>query len=113
MESILISIKKLIGFDKAYTQFDTDLIIHINSILMVLNQNGIGPDEGFAITGEMETWDDFIGSESNNLAGVKTYIYLKTKLIFDPPQSSALISAMKEEIKELEWRLNVQAETNV
>lgn len=113
MDSILISIKKLIGFDKEYTQFDTDLIIHINSILMVLNQNGVGPDEGFSITGEMETWNDFVGSEFNNIAGVKTYIYLKTKLIFDPPQSSALIAAMKEEIKELEWRLNVQAETNV
>lgn len=107
--SILISIKKLLGIDKDYVQFDQDIIININSALMSLMQLGVGPQSGFKISGEEETWNDFIG-ERIDFESVKTYVYLKVRLIFDPPQSSYLIENIKEQLKEIEWRLNFQAE---
>lgn len=107
--SILISIKKLLGIDKDYVQFDQDIIININSALMSLTQLGVGPQSGFKISGEEETWNDFIG-ERIDFESVKTYVYLKVRLIFDPPQSSYLIENIKEQLKEIEWRLNFQAE---
>lgn len=107
--SILISIKKLLGIDKDYVQFDQDIIININSALMSLMQLGVGPQSGFKIRGEEETWNDFIG-ERIDFESVKTYIYLKVRLTFDPPQSSYLIENIKEQLKEIEWRLNFQAE---
>lgn len=107
--SILISIKKLLGIDKDYVQFDQDIIININSALMSLTQLGVGPQSGFKIRGEEETWNDFIG-ERIDFESVKTYIYLKVRLTFDPPQSSYLIENIKEQLKEIEWRLNFQAE---
>lgn len=108
MESILISIKKLLGIAEEYEHFDTDVIIHINTALMVLTQLGVGPSEGFRIEDKAATWNNFI-PDSNvvQLEGVKTYIYQKVKLVFDPPQSSAAMEAMKQSIAELEWRLNV------
>ena len=108
--SILISIKKLLGIDKDYVQFDQDIIININSALMSLMQLGVGPQSGFKIRGEEETWNDFIG-ERIDFESVKTYIYLKVRLIFDPPQSSYLIENIKEQLKEIEWRLNFQVES--
>lgn len=108
--SILISIKKLLGIDKDYVQFDQDIIININSALMSLMQLGVGPQSGFKIRGEEETWNDFIG-ERIDLESVKTYIYLKVRLTFDPPQSSYLIENIKEQLKEIEWRLNFQVES--
>jgi len=108
--SILISIKKLLGIDKDYVQFDQDIIININSALMSLTQLGVGPPSGFKIHGEEETWNDFIG-ERIDLESVKTYIYLKVRLTFDPPQSSYLIENIKEQLKEIEWRLNFQVES--
>lgn len=108
--SILISIKKLLGIDKDYVQFDQDIIININSALMSLMQLGVGPQSGFKISGEEETWNDFIG-ERMDLESVKTYIYLKVRLTFDPPQSSYLIENIKEQLKEIEWRLNFQVES--
>jgi len=108
--SILISIKKLLGIDKDYVQFDQDIIININSALMSLMQLGVGPQSGFKIHGEEETWNDFIG-ERIDLESVKTYIYLKVRLTFDPPQSSYLIENIKEQLKEIEWRLNFQVES--
>lgn len=108
--SILISIKKLLGIDKDYVQFDQDIIININSALMSLMQLGVGPQSGFKINGEEETWNDFIG-ERIDLESVKTYIYLKVRLTFDPPQSSYLIENIKEQLKEIEWRLNFQVES--
>lgn len=109
MESILNSIKKLIGLDESYTQFDTDMIIHINSAIASLNQIGVGPKDGFRITGVGETWNDFIG-DGKNLSMVKDYIYLKVKLIFDTPSTSFVIDAYEKQIAELEWRLNVQVD---
>ena len=110
MESILTSIKKLIGITEDYKHFDTDLIIHINSVFMILSQMGIGPDNGFSISDETTTWNDYLPEGDKNFEAVKTYMYLKTRLIFDPPQSSSTMEAIKQTISELEWRLNVEAE---
>lgn len=110
MESILTSIKKLIGITEDYKHFDTDLIIHINSVFMILSQMGIGPDNGFSISDETTTWNDYLPEGNKNFEAVKTYMYLKTRIVFDPPQSSSTMEAMKQTISELEWRLNVEAE---
>lgn len=108
MESILISIKKMLGIDEEYTHFDADIIMHINSVLMILTQLGVGPAEGFVIEDDTSTWVDFI-PEANaaQLHAVKSYIYLKVRLIFDPPLSSAVVESMNRQISEFEWRLNV------
>lgn len=108
MESILTSIKKMLGIDEEYMHFDADIIMHINSVLMILTQLGVGPEEGFVIEDDTSTWVDFI-PEANaaQLHAVKSYIYLKVKLIFDPPLSSAVIDSMNRQIAEFEWRLNV------
>lgn len=108
MESILTSIKKMLGIDEAYTHFDADIIMHINSVLMILTQLGVGPEEGFVIEDDTSTWINFI-PEANaaQLHAVKTYIYMKVKLVFDPPLSSAVIESMSRQIAEFEWRLNV------
>lgn len=108
MESILVSIKKMLGIDADYKQFDSDIIMHINSVLYVLTQMGVGPPNGFKIEGEYETWTDFISS-SPKLESVKSYIYLKVKMMFDPPLNSAVIESMKQMINELEWRISVTA----
>lgn len=110
MESILTSIKKLLGITEEYEHFDSDIIMHINTVFMTLTQLGVGPSEGFYIEDDIATWSDFIPDVVKHQA-VKTYIYLKVKLIFDPPLSSSVIEAMKHQIAELEWRLNVGAET--
>ena len=105
-ESILTSIKKMLGITEEYTHFDQDIIIHINTVLMILHQLGVGPEEGFAITDKTDEWDDFIG-DNVLLELVKSYVYLKVRLIFDPPQSSSIIEAMNRQISEFEWRINV------
>lgn len=106
MESILTSIKKLLGIHEDYEHFDTDIIMNINSAFMDLRLLGVGPTEGFSIEDEGAVWTDFLG-DATDLEGVKMYIYLKVKLIFDPPQSSAVLSKYDEKIRELEWKLNV------
>lgn len=106
-ESILQSIKKLLGIEPDYTYFDQDLIIHINSVLSILSQIGFGPEEGFFITGETETWDDFFDESNPQMQLVKSYIYLKVRLMFDPPLNSTVINSINMQIAELEWRLNV------
>lgn len=110
MASILTSIKKLLGPEEADTSFDIDIIIGINSALMVLNQLGVGPKDGFVITDKTQTWEEFLG-ESKILEGVKTYVYLKTKLDFDPPSSAGAMDAMDRRIKEWEYRLVTMIET--
>ena len=110
MESILTSIKKLLGITEEYDQFDPDIIMHINSVFMILTQLGVGPAEGFSIEDDTAVWTDFI-QDVKQLESVKTYIYLKVKLAFDPPLSSAVIESMNRLINELEWRLNVAAES--
>lgn len=112
MDSILTSIKKLLGIAEDYTHFDDDIVIHINSVFMTLTQLGVGPAEGFAITGKSNTWSEFIPVENKLFESVKSYMYLKVKLLFDPPLSSAVIESTNRMISEYEWRLNVAAETN-
>ena len=109
-DSILTSIKKLLGITEDYEYFDQDIIIHINSVFMILNQLGIGPSEGFSIIDKTAIWRDFI-SEGKNFESVKSYIYLKVRLLFDPPTSSAVMESMNRMISEFEWRLNVSAES--
>lgn len=106
MDSILTSIKKLLGIDDGYNHFDPDIIMHINSVFMILTQMGVGPSEGFAIEDKTATWDEFI-EDPAKLQAVKSYMHLKVKLLFDPPQSSAVTEAMNRMISEFEWRLNV------
>lgn len=104
--SILTSIKKLLGIAEEYKNFDADIIMHINSVFSILAQLGVGPSDGFSIVGEDAKWEDFIG-EDNKIEMVKSYMHLKVRLLFDPPNSSAVIESMNQMIKELEWRLNV------
>lgn len=110
MDSILTSIKKLLGITEEYTHYDNDIIIHINSVLFTLTQLGVGPSEGFAIEDDSATWDDFIPKDAN-LESIKSYMHLKVKLLFDPPLSSAVIESMTRMINEFEFRINVAAET--
>lgn len=109
-KSILDSIKKMLGIDASYTIFDQDIIMHINTVFMILNQLGVGPSEGFSIEDNKKTWKDYLNDDTK-LESVKSYIYLKVKLLFDPPLSTAVIKAIKQQINELEWRLNVEAES--
>lgn len=108
--SILNTIKKKLGPSVEYDAFDDDIIVAINSALMVATQIGVGPSEGFSITGASETWEDFLEEDEGKFEAVKDYIYLKTKLLFDPPANSFLVTAMEKQISEFEWRLNVRAE---
>lgn len=109
MESILTSVKKLLGITEEYEHFDSDLIMHINSVFMILTQLGVGPSEGFFITDKTTTWDDFIPT-GKSLESVKSYMYMKVKLLFDPPQSSAVMESMNRMISEFEWRLHIEVE---
>ena len=106
MDSILTSIKKLLGIAEEYTQFDDDIIMHINTVFLNLTQLGVGPAEGFLIEDDTADWEDFIEDDAQ-LQAVKSYVYLKVKLLFDPPLSSSVIESMNRMIAELEWRLNV------
>ena len=111
-ESILTSIKKLLGIDAEYKHFDPDLIMHINSVFSILTQLGVGPPNGFSITGDSEKWDSFIAKDPDNFSLVKSYMHLKVKLLFDPPLGSAVIESINKQISEFEWRLNVAAESD-
>ena len=108
-ESILDTIKKLLGISKNCNDFDTDIITHINTVFMILNQLGVGPETGYRIEDNKAKWSDYISNE-DDLDSVKTYIHLKVKLIFDPPLNASVIEAVKQSINELEWRLNVAIE---
>lgn len=110
MESILTSIKKMLGIAEDYDHFDPDIIMHINTALMILKQLGVGPPEGFLIEDDTSTWVEFV-NDSIKLESIKSYVYLRVKLLFDPPLSSAVIESMNRMISELEWRINVTAET--
>lgn len=110
MESILTSVKKMLGITEEYTHFDNDIVMHINSVFMVLQQLGVGPSYGFYIEDATATWADFFGY-TTNLQMVKSYVYLKVRLLFDPPASSTILNSMNQMIDEFEWRLNHAAET--
>ena len=103
--SILTSIKKLLGVAEDYAEFNEDIITHINSVFLNLTQLGVGPEEGFMIEDDTAEWGDFI-NDSVQLQAVKTYVYLKVKLLFDPPLSSSVTESINRMIAELEWRLN-------
>lgn len=107
-ESILDSIKKLLGPSADYTHFDQDIIMHINTALMDLNRLGIGPSEGFSITDSVPVWTDFV-SDTSKIEGIKTYVYLSVKLVFDPPLNASVLSSMESRINKLEWTLSVAA----
>ena len=109
MESILTSVKKLLGIAEEYTAFDTDIIMSINSVFAILEQLGVGPDGGFSITDSSTTWNDYFGASEDieQNEAVKNYIALKVKLMFDPPTSSTVMQATTNLTSELEWRLNV------
>ena len=109
MESILTSIKKLLGIEEEYTHFDPDIIIGINSALCILTQIGVGPSTGFSISDKTSTWSNFI-SDLSNLELVKSFIHLKVRLLFDPPASSAVIDVINKQLAEFEWRLNIQVD---
>ena len=110
MESILTSIKKMLGITEEYEQFDADIIMHINSVFMILTQLGVGPSDGFSIKDKTNTWDEFIPTD-NGLEAVKSYVYMKVKLLFDPPLISTVTESMNRMINEFEWRLNIAAES--
>lgn len=107
MDSILTSVKKLLGIDESYEHFDSDIIMHINSVLMGLYQIGAGK-EGFTITSKNETWADLMGDKS--CEAVKSYVALKVRMMFDPPASSITAEAINKNISELEWRICSEAE---
>ena len=108
MDSILTSVKKLLGITEEYKHFDSDLVMHINSVFLILNQLGVGPVEGFSIYDETATWNDYL-LDAVNLEMVKSYMYLRVKLLFDPPLTSSVAESMNRMIAEFEWRLRLAA----
>lgn len=108
--SILYTIKKMLGLEEDYTPFDQDVIVHINSALMTLTQFNVGPKTGFMINGYEEEWDDFL-TNSVMLGAAKNYVYLKVRMLFDPPSNSFVMEALKQQAEEIGWRLNVMAES--
>lgn len=111
VESILTSIKLLLGITEDYEHFDNQIVAHINSVLMILTQLGVGPPDGFIVKDKSDTWNEFI-PDGKNLELVKSYIHLKVKLLFDPPSSSVVMESTNRMINEFEWRLNAAAESN-
>lgn len=109
-ESILISIKKLLGVDASYNAYDIDISTHINSVFLNLNQLGVGPKNGFYIKDDKTKWSEYIQDETK-VEFVKSYIYIKVKLIFDPPSSSFVLESLNRQAAELEWRLKVHSDS--
>lgn len=107
--SIFLTVKKMLGIAEEYHAFDLDIITNINSVFLNLNQLGVGPISPYQIIGEEETWDDFQGETI--IPGVQSYVYLKVRLLFDPPTNSFLVDNIQKQIAEFEWRMNVQSET--
>ena len=111
MESILTSIKKLLGITEEDTNFDADIIMHINTVFMILNQLGVGPEKCFTIEDDVATWSDFV-PRNLDIEAIKTYMFLKVKLVFVSLASSTVVQCMNQSISELEWRLHMDAELN-
>lgn len=105
-DSILMTIRKLVCGNPYADHFDTDLLVHINACFSILNQLGVGPENGFVVTDDTQSWSSYI-ADNYILNMVKTYVMLKVKKIFDPPLTSSVLEAMDKEISQLEWRLNV------
>ena len=111
-DSILTSIKKMLGITEDYEAFDPDIIMHINSVFVILNQLGVGPKNGFRISDKSTTWVEYL-SQPYNLDLVKSYMHIRVKMLFDPPMSSAVMEAMNRQITEFEWRLNVEVDPHL
>lgn len=111
MESILTSIKKLLGIAEEYEHFDKDIIMHINTVLVTLNQLGVGPAEGFRIADKEDTWNEYLGDKLMLQGNVITFMHLSVKMLFDPSLSSAVLASTERQIKELEWRIVSMAES--
>lgn len=109
MDSILTSIKKLLGIQEDYTHFDPEIIVHINSVFVILNQLGVGPDEVFSISDDTTTWNQFL-TDGKEIKLVESYMYLRVRLLFDPPANSFLVNSIEKQIEEFEFRQLVQAE---
>lgn len=112
MDSILLTIKKLLGLDSNYDAFDVDILVGINSAFMSLCQIGVGPEAGFMVKGAEETWEEFLGPRAVFEPAI-AYTYLKVRLLFDPPSSSTLIEAINNQISEYEWRLGIRREEQI
>lgn len=107
MNSILTSIKKLLGIEEEYTHFDMDIIMHVNAALMSLSQLGVGPDDGFFISDASALWADLLGTRTD-IEAVRLYVAMKVRLMFDPPSTSYVLDAMERQLREMEWRLNLK-----
>jgi len=110
MVSILDSTKKLLGIELDDTSFDAEIVLDINSVFTILNQLGVGPTAGFFISDRNATWPEFIGDRTD-IELIKTYTYLKVRLMFDLPTNSFLVSSIEKQCSEMEWRLNIQVDT--
>lgn len=108
-ESILTSIKKLLGLAEEYDAFDADILMHINSVIMILRQMGVGPDAGFVVENNTATWTDYLGNNVTQFSSIKSYIFLKVRQLFDPATNGAVTEATNNLIKELEYRLYAEA----
>lgn len=108
-DSVLKSVKKMLGIHEDYDVFDKDIIMHINSVFFTLHQLGVGPAEGFSIGDSVDVWDDFI-PQSALLNAVKPYVGLKVRLLFDPPTTSSVLDSINRMINEYEWRINIEVE---
>ena len=109
-DSVLTTVKKLLGIMEDYEHFDTDILFHINTVLMILNQLGVGPPNGMFVTDKSTTWRDITDGKTD-LGCLQSYVFLRVKLIFDPPLTSSVIESMNRVISELEWRLNITVDT--
>ena len=108
-DRILESVKKVLGIAPEYLAFDQDIVMHINSAFSVLHQLGVGPDEPFMIEDETATWTEFLGTE-RGVNSVKSYVYLRVRLLFDPPATSFALGAMEKQVEELGWRISTYME---
>ena len=113
MESILTSVKEHLGPGAAHTAFDSQIIEHINSVFMDLEQLGVGPSGGFRIEDDTSTWAEFMSPDEKKFEAVKSYMYLRVRLLFDPPLNAAVLESMQAQADKWEWRLNVAAETKL
>ncbi len=112
-DNILEDSKRMLGIESDYKAFDQELLLHINSIFVILNQLGVGPPSGFFVEDEDAKWINFVGDKRKDLNIIKSYVFIRLRLLFDPPANSFLVSSLETQAKEFEWRLNVQVETPV
>lgn len=108
-DSILTSVKKVLGIPSDYEHFDRDILLHLNTVMSILNQLGVGPEEGFIVENDSTLWSDLFDGDidTNKMMYVKSYVCLRVRLLFDPPTSSGAIDAMERQMRELEWRITV------